>query len=129
MSKITVYATAVMLIGGFTMALVGPKYPSHAHEATHFSAGEPGDPKKKSRTVVVTMREGEGKMIFIPDRIDGGFPGGLGPQNEQPPPFSGYRPFPEQRPDQADLISAPPDVQARRGLAAPRKCLKNKKGL
>ena len=35
-----------------------------------FSAGEPGDPKKPARTVQVTMRETDGKMVFIPDRLD-----------------------------------------------------------
>lgn len=52
------------------MSVLGSGYPSHAHEAAHYSAGEPGDPKKKSRTVVVTMREGDGKMLFIPDRLE-----------------------------------------------------------
>lgn len=41
-----------------------------AHEGEHFSAGEPGDPKKPARVVLVTMREGDGKMMFIPDRIE-----------------------------------------------------------
>lgn len=41
-----------------------------AHEGEHFSAGEAGDPKKPARVVQVTMREGDGKMMFIPDKID-----------------------------------------------------------
>jgi uncharacterized cupredoxin-like copper-binding protein len=41
-----------------------------AHEAERFSAGQPGNPKKPARTVQVTMREGDGKMQFIPDHID-----------------------------------------------------------
>ena len=40
----------------------------HNHES--FSAGEPGDPKKPSRTVNVVMREADGKMMFVPDRIE-----------------------------------------------------------
>ena len=35
-----------------------------------FSAGEPGDPKKPARLVLVTMREGDGKMLFIPDKVE-----------------------------------------------------------
>ena len=35
-----------------------------------FSAGEPGDPKKPARVVQVTMREGDGKMMFVPDRVE-----------------------------------------------------------
>jgi uncharacterized cupredoxin-like copper-binding protein len=42
---------------------------AHSHAPT-FSAGEPGDPKKPARTVQVTMRESDGKMLFVPDRIE-----------------------------------------------------------
>lgn len=41
-----------------------------AHEGEHFSAGEPGNPKKPARIVEVIMREGDGKMMFVPDKID-----------------------------------------------------------
>jgi uncharacterized cupredoxin-like copper-binding protein len=40
-----------------------------AHDL-HFSAGEPGDPKKPAQTILVIMREGDGKMLYIPDRIE-----------------------------------------------------------
>ncbi len=32
--------------------------------------GEPGDPKKPARTIQITMRESDGKMVFIPNKID-----------------------------------------------------------
>lgn len=41
-----------------------------AHDAGHFAAGVPGDPKKPARVMMVTMKEGDGKMMFIPDRLD-----------------------------------------------------------
>jgi uncharacterized cupredoxin-like copper-binding protein len=41
-----------------------------AHDAQHFSAGEPGHPKRASRTVTITMNESEGKMSFSPNRIE-----------------------------------------------------------
>jgi uncharacterized cupredoxin-like copper-binding protein len=42
-----------------------------AHEGhEHFSAGEPGDPKKPSRTVKVTMLEDGKKMLFEPDVVE-----------------------------------------------------------
>jgi uncharacterized cupredoxin-like copper-binding protein len=42
-----------------------------AHEGhEHFSAGEPGDPKKPSRTVKVTMLEDGKKMLFEPAIIE-----------------------------------------------------------
>lgn len=40
----------------------------HSHES--FSAGEPGDPKKPARIVNVVMREADGKMMFVPDRLE-----------------------------------------------------------
>jgi uncharacterized cupredoxin-like copper-binding protein len=46
----------------------GHAHGAHSHES--FSAGEPGDPKKKSRIVQVTMREGEGKMLYEPARLE-----------------------------------------------------------
>jgi uncharacterized cupredoxin-like copper-binding protein len=36
---------------------------------THLSAGQPGDPKKPARVVEVVMRESDGKMMFVPNRI------------------------------------------------------------
>ena len=41
-----------------------------AHDAEHFSAGEPGNPRKPFRTVQVTMHEGSGTMGFTPDRLE-----------------------------------------------------------
>lgn len=58
--------TAAMLVSG--AALAGAGAPGHGHES--YSAGEPGNPKKPARTVVVTMREGDGKMMFIPSRFE-----------------------------------------------------------
>lgn len=41
-----------------------------AHEGEHFSAGEPGNPKKPARAVTVIMSDGDGTMRFTPDRLD-----------------------------------------------------------
>ncbi len=35
----------------------------------HFSAGVPGNPKKPARVVEVVMREGDGKMEYVPSRV------------------------------------------------------------
>jgi uncharacterized cupredoxin-like copper-binding protein len=49
----------------------GPGAPGHSHSPDEFSAGQPGDSKKPSRTVLVTMREtDDGKMIYMPDKIE-----------------------------------------------------------
>jgi uncharacterized cupredoxin-like copper-binding protein len=40
----------------------------HSHDET-FSAGEPGGPKKRARTVQITMGEADGKMMFMPNKV------------------------------------------------------------
>jgi uncharacterized cupredoxin-like copper-binding protein len=42
----------------------------HHHHADQLSAGEPGNPDEPSRTIQVTMQESDGKMLFVPDRIE-----------------------------------------------------------
>jgi uncharacterized cupredoxin-like copper-binding protein len=51
-------------------AASAPGAPGHSHDHASFSAGEPGSPKRPSRTVLITMREGDGKMMFMPDRLE-----------------------------------------------------------
>jgi uncharacterized cupredoxin-like copper-binding protein len=64
-------ATAAILTATAAWPLLAaPGTPGHSHAADSFSAGAPGDPKKPARTVLVTMREGDGKMMFIPDRME-----------------------------------------------------------
>ncbi|MFD2181747.1 cupredoxin domain-containing protein [Rhodoplanes azumiensis] len=48
-----------------------PRMEAAPEEHTHarYSAGSPGDPKKPSRIVEVMMREGDGKMLFVPDHL------------------------------------------------------------
>jgi uncharacterized cupredoxin-like copper-binding protein len=58
--------TAVATTLFFSVAM----FPAFAHEGEHFSAGEPGNPKKPARTITVVMREDAGKMQFVPERVD-----------------------------------------------------------
>ena len=53
-----------------TLLISAAMFPAFAHEAEHFSAGEPGNPKKPARIVTVIMREGDGAMQFVPERVD-----------------------------------------------------------
>jgi uncharacterized cupredoxin-like copper-binding protein len=62
MKRTIVSATCIVMLSG-----VGA--PGHSHDAG-FSAGEPGNPKRPARVVQVVMREGDGKMLFIPDRVE-----------------------------------------------------------
>jgi uncharacterized cupredoxin-like copper-binding protein len=75
MAKRTPIALAVAVLLTATAAIlavdVAMPIPASAHEDHgSFSAGEPGDPKKPARVVLVTMRESDGKMMFIPNRIE-----------------------------------------------------------
>jgi len=45
-----------------------PGAPGHSHAA--FSAGKPGNSKKPARTVVITMKEGDGTMIFNHNHVE-----------------------------------------------------------
>ena len=67
--KAVVFASLLIATGGAAFAGPGEKGHSHGHDAG-FSAGEPGDPKKPARIIQVTMNEGDGKMMFIPDRVE-----------------------------------------------------------
>ena len=58
---------AVTSISATAWAGEGPK--GHSHDES-FSAGEPGDPQKPARAVQVTMGEMDGKMMFMPTKID-----------------------------------------------------------
>jgi uncharacterized cupredoxin-like copper-binding protein len=44
-------------------------HPAKAHEG-EYSAGEPGNPNRPARVVRISMREGDGKMFFTPNRIE-----------------------------------------------------------
>jgi uncharacterized cupredoxin-like copper-binding protein len=68
--------TRVITFGTLVLSLVlsaGPVFaasgaPGHSHEI--FSAGEPGNPKKPARVVQISMKEEDGKMLFIPERVE-----------------------------------------------------------
>jgi uncharacterized cupredoxin-like copper-binding protein len=62
---------AVTLLSANAWAGEGSSRHSHDHaQAQAFSAGEPGNPKKAARIVQVTMGESDGKMLFVPARLE-----------------------------------------------------------
>ena len=68
--KRTIVITAVIsLITGVPALHAAPGAPGHSHDSG-FSAGEPGNAKKPARIVNVVMREGDGKMMFIPAKVE-----------------------------------------------------------
>ena len=60
-------AIAVFLSAG--VAFAGPGSAGHGH-GDETAYGKAGDPKKPARIVQVVMAERDGKMSFIPDRIE-----------------------------------------------------------
>jgi uncharacterized cupredoxin-like copper-binding protein len=60
---------AALLIGAGLFALGAP-VPLLAHDAEHFAAGEPGNPKKPFRTVEISMHEGDGTMGYTPTKLE-----------------------------------------------------------
>ncbi len=60
-------AIAVFLSG--SAAFAGPGSAGHGH-GDETAYGKAGDPKKPARIVQVVMAERDGKMSFIPDRIE-----------------------------------------------------------
>ncbi len=70
MKHIFVSAVVVGLITGGALAAPGHK-PGEGHAHPEEAAyGKPGDPKKPARIVQIVMREADGKMLFLPDRIE-----------------------------------------------------------
>ena len=61
-------AAIVLGLAGPMSGHAGPGEAGHGHAA--YSAGEPGNPKRPARIVQVTMRETDGKMMFVPDRVE-----------------------------------------------------------
>lgn len=62
-------AAAAALLSANAWAGEGSAEHSHGHGKS-FSAGEPGDPRKSSKIVRVTMGESDGKMLFAPARLE-----------------------------------------------------------
>jgi uncharacterized cupredoxin-like copper-binding protein len=63
-------ASCIALTAMTAVALGGPGGAGHSHGHASFSAGEPGNAKRPARTVQVAMREGDGKMMFVPERVE-----------------------------------------------------------
>lgn len=60
---------ATVLLSAAAWAREGPAGHGHGHDEA-FSAGEPGDAKKPARIVQVTMGEMDGKMMFMPAKVE-----------------------------------------------------------
>lgn len=63
-------STVTLTLALGSAAFAGPGAPGHSHSHAAFSAGEPGNVKRPARVVQVTMRESDGKMVFVPDKVE-----------------------------------------------------------
>ncbi|MEZ0212110.1 MAG: plastocyanin/azurin family copper-binding protein [Xanthobacteraceae bacterium] len=63
-SRFLIAALAALTLSTAALADAG-----HSH-GDDLAYGEPGDPKKPARTIQITMRDSDGKMVFIPNRIE-----------------------------------------------------------
>lgn len=72
MLKPSMIAAALSLLLAAPAAYAGPGGAGHGHGDAHEETayGRPGDPKKPARVVQVVMREADGKMEFIPNRVE-----------------------------------------------------------
>jgi uncharacterized cupredoxin-like copper-binding protein len=68
-TKSGIALAAATLLSANAWAGEGPSGHSHSHGEA-FSAGEPGNPKKPAKIVQVTMGESDGKMLFVPARLE-----------------------------------------------------------
>jgi uncharacterized cupredoxin-like copper-binding protein len=68
MSRSIIFAAFLACVVMAAPAAAEPGKPGHSH--THFSAGQPGNAKKPARVIEVAMIEGDGKMLYVPDRIE-----------------------------------------------------------
>ena len=65
--KILLAALAAATVSSTALASPGPDHIHGQGQATLY--GEPGDPAKPARTMQIAMREVDGRMMFVPDRI------------------------------------------------------------
>ena len=70
MSKLFFASAGVTALLAAFPALAAPGAAGHSHGHEKFAVGEPGNLKKPARIVLVTMREGDGRMMFVPNRVE-----------------------------------------------------------
>lgn len=66
---------STVIAGTFAISATMPAFADAGHHGHHgsaakFAAGEPGDPKRPARIVNVAMTERDGKMLFVPSKLE-----------------------------------------------------------
>jgi uncharacterized cupredoxin-like copper-binding protein len=71
LTKCGIAIAAVTWLSANAWAGEGPSGHSHGHgHSEAFSAGEPGNPNKPAKIIQVKMGESDGKMLFMPARLE-----------------------------------------------------------
>jgi uncharacterized cupredoxin-like copper-binding protein len=70
--KLAVAGLALAAVVGVTFGMQKGAWPTRAvaHTDHKFAAGEPGDPKKASRPMLIALRDGPGTMTYAPNKIE-----------------------------------------------------------
>lgn len=66
MSRLRIVALPILMLAAGPVLAHGPEEHGSKHRAAF---GEPGDDKAPVRVVEISMREGDGKMLFAPDVV------------------------------------------------------------
>ena len=66
----TAIAVATLAMSAAVPAFADAGHHGHHGSAAKFAAGEPGDPKRPARIVNVAMTESDGKMLFVPSKLE-----------------------------------------------------------
>lgn len=69
-SALSGIALVALLAAGSSLTGVVDDRSAHAHSGQVFAAGEPGDPAKQSRMIMLWFRDGPGTMTYAPDKIE-----------------------------------------------------------
>lgn len=67
--------SSTVIVATLAMSATMPAFADAGHHGRHgaaakFAAGEPGNPKRPARIVNVAMTESDGKMLFVPSKLD-----------------------------------------------------------
>jgi uncharacterized cupredoxin-like copper-binding protein len=63
-------ALVALLAAGSSLSGIVGNRSADAHSGQVFAAGEPGDPAKPSRMIMLWLRDGPGTMTYAPDKIE-----------------------------------------------------------
>ena len=109
----TVFLLAVLFVSGPVLAHGPEEHEGHGGHKAVAAFGEPGDPSAPARTIEVSMREGDGKMLFEPDvvTVAKGEQVRFHLKNDGELDHEFFLGTPEEIDEHADMMKAMPDMK------------------